>query len=145
MTNLASAIKTETARLARKEIRREVQSLRKTAAHYRSDIAALKRRIQTLEQQVKRVAKGLPGRRPAVVVDDGQPAALRFSAKGFASQRRRLGLSAAQTGMLLGVSDQSVYKWEEGRARPRARHLPAIAALRTPSKKQAATHLETLR
>ena len=145
MTNLASAIKTETARLARKEIRVELQSLRKTSTQYRSDIAALKRRIQTLEQQVKRVAKGLPGRRPAVVVDDAQPAALRFSSKGFASQRRRLGLSAAQTGMLLGVSDQSVYKWEEGRARPRARHLPAIAALRTPSKKQAATHLETLR
>jgi len=145
MTNLASAIKTETARLARKEIRREVQSLRKTAAHYRSDIAALKRRIQTLEQQLKHVAKGLPGRRPAVVVDDGQAAALRFSAKGFASQRRRLGLSAAEAGMLLGVSDQSVYKWEEGRARPRARHLPAIAALRTLSKKQATTHLETWR
>ena len=59
MTNLASAIKTETARLARKEIRVELQSLRKTSTQYRSDIAALKRRIQTLEQQVKRVAAGI--------------------------------------------------------------------------------------
>lgn len=145
MTNLASAIKTETARLARKVIRVEIQSLRKSATQYRSDIAALKRRIQALEQQVKRVAKSLHGRGPQVDVDDGRPAALRFSAKGLASQRRRLGLSAADIGLLLGVSDQSVYKWEEGRTRPRARHLPAIAALRTLSTKQAATRLETLR
>ena len=69
----------------------------------------------------------------------------RFSAKRLAAHRRRLGLSAADFGRLLGVSAQSIYNWEEGKARPLARHMPAIAGLRTLSKTQAAAHLESLR
>jgi transcriptional regulator with XRE-family HTH domain len=49
----------------------------------------------------------------------------------MASQRKRLGLSAAECGVLIGASAQSIYNWEEGRARPRVQHLPAIYALRT--------------
>jgi len=44
----------------------------------------------------------------------------------MASQRRRLGLAAAECGLLIGASGQSVYNREEGKARPRAQHLPAI-------------------
>ena len=43
--------------------------------------------------------------------------------------------------MLLGTSAQSVYNWEAGKVRPRARHLAAIAALRTLGKKDAAAHV----
>ena len=50
-------------------------------------------------------------------------------------------LVAIACGVLLGASGQSVYKWEDGKARPRAKHLPAIAALRTLGKKQAAAIL----
>ena len=68
----------------------------------------------------------------------------RFSATRFASQRRKLGLSAADFGALLGVSGQSVYKWEHGEARPRARQLEAIAELRGIGKREAAARLEKL-
>ena len=68
----------------------------------------------------------------------------RFSAKGLASQRQRLGLSAEQCGLLLGASSQSVYNWEQGKTRPLARHLPAIAAVRGMSKKDAAARLQSL-
>ncbi len=70
---------------------------------------------------------------------------LRFTAKGLASQRRRLGLSALDCGLLVGASGQSIYNWEEGKARPRAKHLSAIAALRTLGKKDAAARLSSLR
>jgi DNA-binding transcriptional regulator YiaG len=69
----------------------------------------------------------------------------RFSAKGLASQRKRLGLSANDCGLLLGVSGQSIYKWEDGTARPRAKHLPALVALRSLGRKAAAAHLAALR
>jgi DNA-binding transcriptional regulator YiaG len=59
----------------------------------------------------------------------------------LASQRRRLGLSAGDCGLLLGVSAQSIYNWEEGKARPQAKHLPALAALKSLGKKEAALHL----
>ena len=39
-------------------------------------------------------------------------------------------------GTLLGVSGQSVYKWEQGKAKPRASQMQAIAAVRKLGKKQ---------
>ena len=46
--------------------------------------------------------------------------------------------------LLLGVSGQSVYKWEDGKARPRASQLPAIASVRSMGKKQVAAKLAKL-
>ena len=69
---------------------------------------------------------------------------MRFSAKGFASHRKRLALSASQLGRMFGVSGQTIYLWETGRARPRAKHLPAVAALRSLGRKQAAAVLSSL-
>jgi DNA-binding transcriptional regulator YiaG len=145
MPNIASLLKSEISRIARKEIKAEITALRKAATTHRSEIAALKRRVQSLEQQVKRV--GRVTSRPAAAPDEDDSAAsgLRFSAKGLKSLRQRLGLSAAECGLLVGASDQSIYKWEEGKVRPRARHLPAIAALRGLGKKEAAAKLESLR
>jgi DNA-binding transcriptional regulator YiaG len=147
MPNIASLLKSEISRIARKEIKTEVLALRKAATTHRSEIAALKRRIQSLEQQVKRtgrvVARAVPAAAPAE--DDSAANGLRFSAKGLKSLRVRLGLSAAECGLLVGASDQSIYKWEEGKVRPRARHLPAIAALRGMGKKEATAKLESLR
>lgn len=135
MPNIASILKSEITRIARKEIRAEVEGLKKSVGGYRSEIAALKRRAQTLEQQVKRLEKSAPKPEPVALEDGTAP---RFSAKGLAKQRQRLDLSADAVGVLVGASGQSVYNWEAGKARPRANHLTAIAALRTLSKKQAA-------
>ena len=73
------------------------------------------------------------------------PTLQRFSAKGLASQRRRLALSAQDCGLLLGTSAQSIYNWEAGKTRPLARHLAAIAALKTLGKRGATAILETRR
>lgn len=140
MPNIASVLKEEIARVARKEVRADTQPLKKSSASHRSDIAALKRRIAALEQMVKRL--GRQGGGKAAKADAGPPAgSFRFSAGGLMAQRKRLGLSAAEAGKLLGVSDQSVYKWENGKTRPRASQFAAIAALRGMSKKQAAARL----
>lgn len=136
MPNIASALKSEITRIARKEIRTEVEGLKKSVGTYRSEIAALKRRSQSLEQELKRLQKAAPKREPLPASDTGKP--LRFSAKGLGKQRQRLGLSAEAVGILVGASGQSVYNWEAGKARPRAGHLAAIAALRGLSKTQAA-------
>jgi DNA-binding transcriptional regulator YiaG len=135
MPNIASILKTEITRIARKEIRAEVGSLKKSVGGYRSEIAALKRRAQSLEQHLKRLGKSAPKSDAMPMVESDK--ALRFSAKGLAKQRQRLELSADAIGVLVGASGQSIYNWEAGKARPRANHLAAIAALRTLSKKQA--------
>jgi DNA-binding XRE family transcriptional regulator len=144
MPNFAQLLKNEIARVARKQTRAEITALKKATHTYRSEIAALKRRTQALEQQLRRLGKGV-GARPAAEPAEAGGRAPRFSAKGLASQRKRLGLSAADCGLLVGASGQSVYLWESGKARPRARLLPAIVALRTMGKKQVAARLAELR
>ena len=143
MPNIASVLKEEIARVARKEVRGETQRLKKASAQYRSDIAALKREVSSLRQQLGRLSK-VQGKRPQPIAVDEPKSSLRFSAKGFAAQRQRLGLSANALATLLGVSGQSVYKWEDGKTRPRASQLPAIAALRTMGKKEAVARLAEL-
>ncbi|MFO1219950.1 MAG: helix-turn-helix transcriptional regulator [Burkholderiaceae bacterium] len=144
MPNIASVLKAEIARVARKEIRAGVEQLKKASSAYRSDIAALKRRCQVLEQQLRSVSRGTAKAKPAGgQAEDGT--AHRFSAKGLASHRRRLGLSASDFGLLVGASGQSIYKWEEGTARPRARNIEAIAQVRTMGKREVAAKLAELR
>jgi DNA-binding transcriptional regulator YiaG len=147
MPNIAALLKSEIARVARKEVRGETVHLKKAVSAYRSEIAALKRRAQALEQQLRRLSKRSTKAEPLAngqdVDADGQP--FRFSAKGLASHRKRLGLSAHDCGLLLGASGQSIYKWEEGAVRPRAKHMPAISALRHMGKKEAAARLAELR
>jgi DNA-binding XRE family transcriptional regulator len=137
MPNIAALLKAEIARVARKQVRQETAGLKQGVARQRSEIAALKRQVADLSREL-RAARRQTRVAPAAsdAVDD--KTGLRFRAKGLASHRHRLGLSAAELGKLLGVSGQSVYLWEAGKARPRASLMPAIAALRTMGKRQAA-------
>ncbi len=146
MPNIATVLKEEIARVARKESKGDTQKLKKSSAQYRSDIAALKRRMLALEQLVARQGRASRKTAPAAATagEESTGSRLRFSAKGLASQRKRLGLSAAEAAAIIGVSGQSIYKWEDGKARPRASQIPLIATLRGMSKKQAAARLAEL-
>lgn len=99
----------------------------------RSEIASLKRRVQVLESALKRLAKD-QRKSSKDATDSSAPLAneggLRFRAQGMAANRKRLGLSAADFGLLVGASGQSVYAWESGKTKPKADALAAIAALR---------------
>jgi len=146
MPNIATVLKDEITRLARKELRGETEKLKKASASYRSELAALKRRITDLEKQTAGLSKaaakaGLT--RPKNSSTEGEEAtSLRFSSKGLAKQRERLGLSAQAFGMLLGVSAQSVYNWESGKSKPRKSQLAGISAVRSMGKRDAKKALE---
>ena len=139
MPNIASLLKDEILRLARKEIRNETAALKKASATYRTDIAALKRRVTDLERKVGRVGKLAAKATLEAAPDAGTK--LRFSAKGLGKHRKRLGLSAADLGALLGVTAQSIYNWETGKTRPREEQVAAIAALRAMGKREAKARL----
>jgi|SRR5689334_106720 DNA-binding transcriptional regulator YiaG len=142
MPNIATFLKAEITRLARKEIRGEIGTLRKSSAAHRRDIAALKREITNLQRQNKQLSRRASSA-PEAAADAGEGEVRnRFSAKGFKSLRARLGLSADQLATLLGASMQSVYNWEHGKTVPRANQVAAIAALRTIGKKEAMRRLE---
>ena len=141
MSNIAAVLKEEVVRLARKEIRRQTSVLKRASAQYRRDIAEMKRRVSDLQRKVtpleKQVLKDVPSQ--VAEVDAGR---VRFTAQGLRSQQRRLGLSAAAFGKLIGVTDQTIYNWEHEIARPRKEQLARIASLRRMGKREARACLE---
>jgi len=143
MPNIGSMLKSEISRLARREIRQEVQPIRKASAGYRREIAALKRKIASLERQAKRLSKA-PALSQAAPSESSETPT-RFVAKGLRSLRERLGLSAANLARLLGVSMQSVYNWERKKTVPRRSQVASIVALRSISKNEARARLEQMR
>lgn len=142
MTNIATVLKAEIVRLARKELRANTEGLKRAVANYRSEIAALKRRIDTLERQAKRAKK--VGSKAVESEPEQDSPNLRFRAEGFKAHRERLGLSASEVAKILGCSQLSVYKWESGKTRPRAKQLESIALLRKMGKREAVKRLEEL-
>ena len=141
MSTFAEQLKNEIARIARKESRADSKQIKKASAQYRAEIAALKRRIASLESALARLLKQPVTNKNQV--KDETSVGLRFRADGFASLRKKLGLTAHEMADLVGVSAQSVYHWEAGKSRPRASQLPAIAAVRKLSKKEAWARLES--
>jgi DNA-binding transcriptional regulator YiaG len=142
MPNFAAVLKEEIARIARKEARAEAAAPKKASTLHRSEIAALKRRIQALEKALRKLQPS--SRRAAAAAEAAGERNLRFSGKGLAAQRKRLGISANDCGKLLGVSGQSVYLWESGRARPSPKSLQGIAALRQLGRRAVAERLAAL-
>lgn len=138
MTTLGSVLKNEITRLARKEMRTQIEPLKKLGTAQRREIAELKRQVVALSRQIKVAGKaaGKPARTQA------EPSPMRFVAKGLRSLRSRLGLSAAQFGALAGVSAQSIYNWETGKAVPRKSQLATLAGLRALGKREAQARLE---
>jgi len=141
MPNIAAVFKEEILRLARKEVRRQTNALKKASAQYRKDIAQMKRRVSDLQRKVipleKQVLKNAPS--PTAEIDADH---VRFTAKGLRSQRKRLELSAENYGKLIGVTGQTIYSWEGETSHPRKQQVARIASLRRLGKREARARLE---
>ena len=143
MANLAAVLKSEIRRLARSEAREVTAVSRRAAAQHRRDIADLKRKVAALERKVALLEKRTWREvEPAAGAADAEN--LRFSAKGLASRRKKLGLSGPDYAKLVGVSTQTLYNWEQGRSKPRKEQLAKLAAMRSLSKREAMARLEQL-
>ena len=143
MPNIAVTFRQEIIRLARKEIRGETQVLRKASAQYRRLIAELKRETKKLQSDVFRLALQA-SRDAAPNVPEAGSGKARFSAKSVIAQRKRLGLSAADYGKLVGVSAQTIFNWEHGISRPRQAQINALGSLRLIGKREAMARLEQI-
>ena len=145
MPNLATAIKDEVRRLAKKEIKAATSTTKQAVAQYRRDIAKLKRELQTQQKTVAflkaQEQKRLGQPQPA---EEDELEGVRFSARSVGAQRQRLGLSADAYGKLVGVSGMTVYNWEHGTSRPRAAQLAALVAVRKLGKREALAKLAVI-
>ena len=144
MTTLATVLKDEIRRLARKEIRTQTAGTAKAVARYRREIARLKRQQQDLERKLSRfegqISKAAAAPSATAAESNGEQ---RFSARSAKAQRRRTGLSAADYAKLVGVSPLTIYNWEQGKSRPRREQFASLVALRGIGKREAQARLAT--
>lgn len=143
MPNLSSILKSEISRLARKELRQEIEPLKRFLLNARSEIAALKKTTRALEQELKLARKAAQKK---AVPDADVPSArkFRFRAAAMKAHRAKIGLTAKDYGLLIGASMLSVYKWEDGKATPMPKMLPGISAVLRLGKREAQRRLASL-
>ena len=145
MPNLATTLKHEITRLARKEVRALTTSTKQASARHRREIAELKRLVQDLSrrlvylegQEKNRVSK-------LTTQPKGTANGARFSPKWVRSHRERLDLSAADYAALVGVSALTIYNWEHGKTRPGEPQLASLVEVKKLGKREAWNRLELL-
>ena len=144
MKNLTNALRAEITRLAKKEAKAQISSLKSASAAYRREIAELKRTVNRLERRLRYVEaqeRKRAEKPPPKKLAEGA----RFSAQGLKSHRERLGLSAANYGRLAGLSAQTIYSYESGKSKPRPAQLAKLVAVRGLGKWEAERRLALLK
>lgn len=142
MPNIATVLKDEITRLARKEIRQQVDPLRAQVLAQRKAIAALKSEVERLQRDVVKSVKGAPKSAPVKAGSTDSGKQTRYSGVLLRKLRERLGLSRDAFAPLLGASTQALYNWEQTDTRPRQEFLDKIALIRGLSKTQVQGLLE---
>ena len=145
MPNLQSVLRQEIRRLARKEIRSELEATKKEVARHRREIAELKRRNKALIRTVSYLESRETKRLKAGPSKAEPPKGTRFSVRSLKAQRRNSGLSQEDYGSLVGVGKMTIYNWESGRIKLGEKHLATLVSLRGIGKREAAKRLALLK
>ncbi len=136
-------LQSEIARVARKEIKKELDPIKRVNAQQRKYIADLRREIGDLQKEVKRLQKELGTEKPVAQEEPEQ----RFwiTGKGVLAIRKRLGLTQIAFAELVGVTQQTVVRWEktEGKVALRGEAVQTrLQEVRSMGKKDAVAALE---
>jgi len=115
MSNVVKILKAEIARISKKEARSATQAIGKSNIWLRKTVADLKKRLVLLEKENKRlvatVKKYQVAQPEKTEQEEGMKA--RFTSRGIRSLRKKLRLSQADFGKLLGSTPHAVYLWEK--------------------------------
>ena len=145
MNTFSNAFRTEVVRMARKELKPELQGMRKALTHHRSEIAALKREVKALASLLKATQRKVKTvETPAVKVKatpPTKPQVKEFQPVALLEKRKTLGLTQKEMARLVNASALSLYKWESGKANPRDAQVARIVEVLRMSKRRALAKL----
>lgn len=146
MTGFSTAMSNEIKRVARKELKPDLDSMKSSTGTHRHEIAALKRRVKDLEMLVMKITKVQLKTVPEAASNVIATKQTRWSPSSFARLRARLRLSAREMGLLLDVGAATIYLWEDENSdtRPRPKNMPRILAARKLSAAKARKIIEGL-
>jgi len=148
MSNVVKILKAEMARISKKEAKSANQAIGKSNTWLRKVVADLKKRVLSLEKENKRlgaIVKKYQASQPEKV-DQEEGKKARFASRGIQSLRKKLRLSQADFGKLLGTTAHSVYLWEKkaGALNLRDKTKAAILSIRKLSAREAKEKLEEI-
>ena len=127
--------------MARKELKPELQGMRKALTSHRSEIASLKREVKTLTSQLKAVQRLVKSTAPPAIEEAPQERnggrKWVFKPEALTAKRAELGITAKDMAKLLEASPLSLSKWESGKANPRAAQLERIRNVLSLGKRKA--------
>ena len=112
MSNVMKELKAEISRLARKEAKSVVSPVRKASATYRGLIAGLRKKVVALQKEVVVLRKAVPSPEKAIQAKTEPEGRFWITGKGVRKLRKRLGLTQAVFGKLVGVTPNAVVLWE---------------------------------
>ena len=110
--NVMSVLKAEISRLAKKEARQVVSPVKKASSAYRGLIAGLRKQINALQKEVAVLKKAIPPPEKAIHAKTEPKGRFWITGKGVRKLRKRLGLTQATFGKLVGVTPNAVVLWE---------------------------------
>jgi len=135
-------LQSEITRVARREIKKELDPIKRVNASQRKYIADLRRELSDLQKEVKQLQKTSGTSAPAK--SEGTDQRFWITGKGVLSLRKRLGLTQIEFAQLVGITQQTVVRWEktEGKIALRGEAIQArLQEVRTMGKKDAAEAL----
>jgi len=143
MPNVAQVLKEEITRLARKEAKAQADPLRRQVRGLRQAVKAHEETIERLEKALnKMVGQSGAAARTSLYAPEQEDASARITPASVRRHRLRLNLSQAELADLLGVSTNTVVRWEAGSSAPRAQHRTALVRLRDLGVREVAKMLE---
>lgn len=131
MPDIASVLKQEITRLAKKEVRTSISPVKKQTLEFRKAIASLKSQLARIERTMAKLVADASKRMVIPTAAEQDESNVRISPASVKRQRSRLKLSQKEMGQLLGVSTATIVGWESGRTRPRGANKEGFAELRS--------------
>ena len=134
MSNVVKALKAEIMRISRKEAKSATQGIRKSNTWLRKIVADLRKRLVLLEKDNKRLVATIKKYQveSPQKLDQEEGKKARLTSRGIRSLRKKLRLSQADFGKLVGATTGAVYLWEkkEGALNLRDRTKAALLSIR---------------
>jgi DNA-binding transcriptional regulator YiaG len=115
MSNVAKVLKAEIARISKREAKSATQGIGKSNTWLRKIVADLKKRVVLLEKENRGLVAAMKKHQiespPKADKEEGKKA--RFASRGIRALRKKLRLSQADFGKLVGTTTGAVYLWEK--------------------------------
>jgi DNA-binding transcriptional regulator YiaG len=134
MSNVVKILKAEIGRISKREAKSATQGIGKSNTWLRKTVADLKKRLVLLERENKRLSAIVKKYQVEsfLKTDEEEGKKARFTSRGIRALRKKLRLSQADFGKLVGTTPGAVHLWEkkDGALSLRDKTKAAILAIR---------------